>query len=103
MAAGGGGQLEDNRDVLALGGNVQEVRRAALRRELEGLGDRRLADPVQGGLRLIRDVAHLRLRRLDVPVDVHDAGGALHDGAHLPGELDALGLIGAVDLGDDRL
>jgi len=78
-------------------------RRSALRRELEGIGDGRLADAVQGGLPGVDHVADLGLRSLDVPVDVHDAGGAFHDLSHLAGEFDALGLVGAVDLGHDRL
>jgi hypothetical protein len=82
---------------------VHQVDRLALRGEMQRLGDRGFAHAVQGGLGLVDDEAHLRLRILDVPVDVHHAGGLLHDAPDLAGEGDALRGVGAVDFGDDRL
>ena len=98
-----GGQLDDDRHVLALGGNMQEVHRAALGGQGQRLHDGAGAHAVQCGLFLVHDVADRGLQLLDVPVDVHHAGRALEDAAHLPGQREAPGLVGPVDFRDQRL
>jgi len=82
---------------------MQQVDGLALRGECERLRDHGFAHAVQRGFLLVHHVADLRLRRLDVPVEIHDARGLLHDAAHGGGQREPALVGRAVDFGDHRL
>ena len=103
LGAVGDGDVEDDGQVFALVGQTEEIDRAALRGEGEGLVDRGDAHAVQGGFLAVDHVADLGLVGLDEPIDVHGAGRALDDAADGGSEGETLRFGGAVDLGDDGL
>ena len=75
----------------------------ALHGELDCAGDGGFGDAVERGLGLVHVEDGLGLAVLDIPVDVHDAGGGAVDLADRGGELEPSLFGGAVDFGDDGL
>jgi hypothetical protein len=83
--------------------DVQQAGGAPTGGDGQGLGDRVRSDAVQGRLLLVDDQALLRVRVLEVPVDVDDARGLGEDLPYGLGQLLSRGRIRRIDLGDQRL
>ncbi len=82
---------------------MHQVHGEALDSNPQRLGNRFGADPVQRRLLLVDDKPRLRLVGLDIPVDIHHAGGLLENVPHIAGQRQARGRRRPVHLGDQCL